>query len=52
MMKRDLRNIKDVQGSKENGGFVNNCHDDVRSDTWQMKVENDFLYDEKVVIWM
>ena len=47
-MKRYLKNIKDAQGSKEHGGW----HDDVRSDTWQMKVQNDFLYVEKVVILM
>ena len=51
-MKRYLKNTKDAQGSKQHGGFVKNRHDDVRSDTWQMKVQNDFLYVEKVVIWM
>ena len=42
-MKRCQMNIKDAQGSKEHQGFVENGHDDVRSDTWQMKVQNDFL---------
>ena len=51
-MKRYQKNINDAQGSKEHGGFVKISHDDVRSDTWQMKVQNDFLYVEKVVIWM
>ena len=51
-MKRYLKNIKDAQRTKENGGFMKTRHDDVRSDTWQMKVQNDFLYVEKVVIWM
>ena len=51
-MKRYLKNINDAQGSKEHGGYMKNWHDDVRSDTWQMKVQNDFLYVEKVVLWM
>ena len=49
-MKRYLRNIKDAQGSKEHGGFMKNRHDDVRSNTWQMKEKNDFLYVEKVLL--
>ena len=51
-MKRYLKNIKDAQGSKEAGGFMKNLHYDVRSDTWQMRVQIDFLYIEKVVTWM
>ena len=51
-MKRYLRNIKDAQGYKEHGRFMKNRHDDVRSDTWQMKVQNDFIYVEKVVLWI
>ena len=50
-MKRYQRNIKDAQGIKEYGGFLKNWYDDVRSDTWQMKVQNDFLYVEEVVMW-
>ena len=51
-MKRYQMNIKDAQGSKKHEGFMENWHDDVRSDTWQMKVQNDFLYVEKVMIWI
>ena len=42
-MKRCQMNIKDAQGSKEQQVFLENLHDDVRSDTWKMKVQNDFL---------
>ena len=51
-MKRYQMNIKDAQGSKEHDGFEENRHDDVRSDTWQMKVQDDFLQVERVVIWI
>ena len=42
-MERYQMNIKDVQGSKEHEGFMENLHGDVRSDTWQTKAQNDFL---------
>ena len=47
-----LRSIKDAQGSNEHEGFMKNQHDDVRSATWLMKVQNDFLYVEQVVLWI
>ena len=42
-MKQYQMNIKDAQESKEHQGFMENGHDDVRSDTWKMKVQNDVL---------
>ena len=51
-MKRCQMNIKDSQGSREHEEFMENLHDDVRSDTWQMKAQNDFLFVEKVAIWI